>query len=1128
MNRHLFAILTALVLTAAAVLPASAQQAPADTTLEQTSPGGDLTASSVATPLSLPYTANFSSLSHQLSYTSPVLPAGWKQFNGYQNDYMSNIMELTNKGWFSTTDNFPTARNSLVSCLNQMAGSGSIPSGDNLKLPFFYFGQNALVVLANPNNCYYKGVGTVTNRDYPLVFALPEFDEDPSYAQLTFDMCYADFDPRQRTPGNSTDGNGAYLQRSGNVKIGYLTDENDVNSFVEIPGMPEKGVEPDPKIYSGNLPYSTVYFKNWINATNANQGQVSPLNTATLQTCNINLGFIPQGARIAIKIESYHPMWSDRVEQKGLFSTYVLNFHFHAIAIKNIHIEKISSDDGLYGLTTKCDGEPWNSATVSDKRHQIPTLVHADPQKVVDVTRDITLSTVAAPTAQPTDYVTVAHEYPLTGSGSFTYNGANYTVDDSKLANLPAEMFRGMQLTGGLVVKLPQNGKYHTIGEPSKTNATFSDIDRVVLLAPGNPGSVSFATGTTTPATSYAGFQPSGGQLTIGYLGRTGSLTQTSAGGITPTSRFASYPYSVEFDNGVNPEEFDILRPFEPTYHLHIRPHGAGSEAQADAATPSQYNNDGTVHIVTGTTYSCHDGVHEDQTREPSGEFDGTLDGEGDAHVLTASVYAKIPNGHSSSIQSITGSEIFKVDSLLIDCEGYNNRATTSWQIAQAENNAVTTRTDIRIRHKINNLRYFWIANPFDVNLSDIVAKDADGHVVSRFNGRASDITDFSHDQYVIYEYVEQNRNQDNVTTGYRPITGTVMKANVGYNVTVVESDEHYNNGNPVQVDVTLTMPSGPGQKTIGTPAYTGYHVDGLTRNHTNEIWTGWNLVGNPFLHAVPASYFGRYVNMEDYTEPEKINQLRSDLTNVMVPPFIAVSVQAPSDDYDLHYNAPASQAMRAPEPRPEHFTLSLTAADGRTDQTTVIVNAAADTAYREGEDMYKILNRGLNLYTLIGTLQAAYNELPLDTATAVPLGLRTAAAGTYEISLNAAMTDFDGNIILHDLEQGTYTNLSAATARVELGQGRTDARFEIITSRIPASVEQATEPDELHAYVIDGRLYIDETLAGAHVTIADATGRILSTFTAEGPVEQSLPARGIYMITIRTDRQTNTIKAIY
>lgn len=964
---------------------------------------------------------------------------------------------------------------------------------------------------------------TYIHKPVPLVFVLPEI-ENPSNATMSFCAAYCDYD--MRTPVGPFAGAGVIspfdLESGGDVRVGYIPNYTgqaaDTARFVEIPGVPDK----------------VQYFDLFAFKTLATMFMCGGMpDLAHLQRVAVNLGVIPDGARLAIKIPPYHPFYYNdgQGHNNGDATPLVSDFHFHAIAINDIAIDRTDRNGASYAVNTDfqpvttetnnvtlpCTGQDDNGNTISTlplavntSTYDIEAQLESIDVHMLNKDRQISLTDDANTTAI-TQWVAVSRELAIPEKLTIGPNPIN-------IAPISSDVLSG--LSGSCCIRVPRGVKFGDTDD-TQPNTSFATIDHLVLLFNTIPTADQFP-GTRT------GITKQGAQLTFGLLDYEASLSdfRTAIRSIFPAAQdtachYASYPYAV-IGEGFDVDNVEITqRPFRDI-HLKVQL----KEGYADQPQTTVNAQDGTKHVVSaGITFMAQGSIVDDHDSQ-AGHFEGHLThGEGEV-IVTGHTYALIENADQIALTTYEGYDIFnEMDSLVIDCDKYT--AGGQWEVQNLTGNNsgyLTTTTDIHIRHRIDSRRYYWISQPFDVRLGDVVAKDADGHVVGLWNQHPRN-ADHSKTWWVIYRYDESQRTTGQLNS-YIQISDPdyILRANQGYAVTAVQTQAVANQGG--SVDVTLMLPSGRGRKVLGSNSYNGYTIDGATKTGDNW-WSGWNLMGNPFLGSIPGSAYSKYINLDLGNDAKEVNQVCTYIENVTLPPFIGLSVQV-ADASPITITRQQNSAQ-APAQKPEHFAIRLSRGNS-SDRTTVIANSDATTDYVIGEDLSKVTGNNINIYTIDSGIRYAFNERPIDhiDSTRISLGVNVRTSGTYTFAIDGNMTDFEGQVILHDMQQGTYSNLTLGDATRELTPGTADSRFEIIVTRKPVGVEQVGEDAQLSLYVTDGRLMTDTNLEGAELTIYDAQGRTLHSERVNGTVDYQLPVRGVYMITVRQNDSKSTIKVVY
>lgn len=282
----------------------------------------------------------------------------------------------------------------------------------------------------------------------------------------------------------------------------------------------------------------------------------------------------------------------------------------------------------------------------------------------------------------------------------------------------------------------------------------------------------------------------------------------------------------------------------------------------------------------------------------------------------------------------------------------------------------------------------------------------------------------------------------------------------------------------------------------------------------------GWNLVGNPYMHAYNtgtvsgegglsngawkkdmknAVWTGSWVL--DDGRPAKVPYItvfnpaatdeypysQSLASNFTLRPFQAVFIQV-NEGNSLNFlnnmavpkNAPAYQRFIQQE-GPVRTGVTLTGA-GRTDRTGVVLSDEYTTRYEIGADLQKMLNGGLNLYTLnADNQQLAFNGLSEEDAVApIPVGVTIPATGEYTFAFDAeqySLNELD-TLMLIDYAENTQTDLRYRNYTFTAQKGKNESRFALLvrlakTPQIVTNLDETYDADKPRKIIRDGILYI-------------------------------------------------------
>ena len=425
--------------------------------------------------------------------------------------------------------------------------------------------------------------------------------------------------------------------------------------------------------------------------------------------------------------------------------------------------------------------------------------------------------------------------------------------------------------------------------------------------------------------------------------------------------------------------------------------------------------------------------------------------------------------------------------------------------LAKLIGNLITKDQQVIVSRRIKNDRYYFFSLPYDCNIADI-------HWA---NGEPATIGV----DYQIVEYDGARRANEGsgsgVTPHWTPVSGTQLKAGVGYNIAVSSS---------LVKELIFPMAIGgtnltniENTKTAKTVAIHQYTNAGTTINNHN-----WNLVAHPYVSAFEP-YEGDKITagILEYTEPASPGEqgtwelkntsnvyltmpsfnnnaitytqtLAGDITSL--DPFLAVFVQGAGEG-DLTFeqsgrklSAPARHLAAAAEDEDESIFVGVTlSGNGESDQTCVRIRPDFTDEYQLGYDLDKFVTFYTSrpqVYMKTPSYRLAFQAVSDEVAksTFLPMGVYCYQAGTYTFALNDRFpTDEVEAVYLFDKQTGVTTNLLYDTYSFSATkQVYTNTRFSlnvIVNRRAPQTatgMENAHAPNEVvRKILINGHVYI-------------------------------------------------------
>ena len=369
----------------------------------------------------------------------------------------------------------------------------------------------------------------------------------------------------------------------------------------------------------------------------------------------------------------------------------------------------------------------------------------------------------------------------------------------------------------------------------------------------------------------------------------------------------------------------------------------------------------------------------------------------------------------------------------------------------------------------------YWISFPYNVNLNDAFGFGEYGTnwIIEYYDGaERAEKGCWIEDTY--WKYIEEPQD-------------VTLEAGVGYVLaldlsTLGESSPIYNGSE----QISLYFPAADDIATI-TGGITSTHVP----THLCEINrptddgdrrikdSNWNIIGVPSFANVH-DFATQVGDVNFYYQWNPADDTYSPQLAATFQTMHAYMVQfAGTIDWGAKTAvSPAAIAARRNAASKDQYTLRLVLQQEGKDQDQTFIRLLAEGATNEFDmnvDLSKIINRGANIYSLIGKEEAAANVLPIEESI-IPIGLDIEKAGIYTF----AMPDGTDGItaILIDYETQTEHNLLTTEYTVDLNKGISNKRFalRVLPHHVATNIESLLDGNcnqNVQKYIINGQLFI-------------------------------------------------------
>ncbi|MBG0781454.1 MAG: T9SS type A sorting domain-containing protein [Bacteroidales bacterium] len=324
-----------------------------------------------------------------------------------------------------------------------------------------------------------------------------------------------------------------------------------------------------------------------------------------------------------------------------------------------------------------------------------------------------------------------------------------------------------------------------------------------------------------------------------------------------------------------------------------------------------------------------------------------------------------------------------------------------------------------------------------------------------------------------------------------------------------------------------------------------GNVVIAVTKNGSGD-YAGANLIGNPYPSGIDWNDADRSLFSDNYAYVydrvsnvgetyEGYALVDGSVADAFIAPhqgFFVIKDVAGSSDFTF------TNAMRAHggtfTKAPTNFSgLKLKVSNGSYyDLATININETASFD-RDRMDAIKFYSNNANMpnfYTISKDgRQLAINTIPsIQIEEPIVMGITVPANGNYEISLNEQGADFADKVIyLEDLLTGIRHSLTndgsySYSASTSDNPNRFLLHFGVV------GIGEQEQAPTLQAYMVDNRLYVNNSLEQAQLAIYDLQGRLVAEQSLNSGGLQSLPLdlpAGVYIVRLNNASESRAAK---
>ncbi|MCK9453054.1 MAG: T9SS type A sorting domain-containing protein [Bacteroidales bacterium] len=323
-----------------------------------------------------------------------------------------------------------------------------------------------------------------------------------------------------------------------------------------------------------------------------------------------------------------------------------------------------------------------------------------------------------------------------------------------------------------------------------------------------------------------------------------------------------------------------------------------------------------------------------------------------------------------------------------------------------------------------------------------------------------------------------------------------------------------------------------------------------LTCTNTSLMGNGWNLLGNPFPSAIDWTQVVKGTGMDaalyyyDNTAQQYryyLNPIAGDENSIgggqqYIPAMQGFMAHASTNGATLTIPTSAKTHSgqdvfyKSTNAVPGSLSLKVTA-NGYEDEAYIHFNQNATTAFDGSFDAYKLRSYSPsvpNLYTK-GTddSELAINGLPeLEDSTVIPVYFEAATEGAHTLTANLeGLTEavvYLEDILLNEVQNLTANPVYSFTA----SNGDNTDRFNLTFGAV--GIGEQDQAATLNAYMVDNRLYVNNTLEKAQLAVYDLQGRLVAQQAINEAGLQSLPLNlpaGMYVLQLSNAQEAQSVK---
>ena len=310
--------------------------------------------------------------------------------------------------------------------------------------------------------------------------------------------------------------------------------------------------------------------------------------------------------------------------------------------------------------------------------------------------------------------------------------------------------------------------------------------------------------------------------------------------------------------------------------------------------------------------------------------------------------------------------------------------------------------------------------------------------------------------------------------------------------------------------DVALVFP--------GTP----YNSDGVvTLSKTSENgWSGWNLVGNPFYETAYIEGGRSFYTMN--ADGSEIIVSASNSIEAMEGIFVVANEDGETMTFTTEMPAINGKAMLALNLSKGHGLSTPSTSSGTEGSGTIVIDRAI-VRFGEGRQLPKFQIRDNSTKVTISQDGKDYAVVSAETQGELPLNFKAKENGTYTMSLGTEEVAFNYLHLIDNLTGNDVDMLQTPNYSFEAKTTDYESRFKLVF----ATKDGPSTGSGTFAFYSNGSWIISNE-GEATLQVIDVNGRILSSETVNGSVSKAINAApGVYVIRLINGNDVKTQKIV-